>query len=128
MYSHATTPLDPRVLEAMMPYFTESFGNPASSDHSYGVKAAEAVEHAREQVADAVNCSANEIIFTGGATEADNLAIRGIAEAFQSKGRHIITCSIEHKAVLETSNNLKRRACPVTKGPATHKEVVKFKA
>jgi cysteine desulfurase len=117
MDNHATTPLDARVLDAMMPYFTENFGNPASSDHSYGAKAAEAVEYAREQVANLVNCSPNEIVFTSGATEADNLAIKGIAEAFRSKGRHIITCSTEHKAVLDTYEYLEKLGWSVTNLP-----------
>ncbi len=114
MDNHATTPLDPRVLEAMMPYLTAEFGNPSSTDHTYGSTAADAVELAREQVARTVNAAPQEIIFTSGATEADNLAIQGVARATTSKGRHIITCATEHKAVLDTCQFLQKEGWSVT--------------
>jgi len=117
MDNHATTPLDPRVLEAMMPYLKEEFGNPASTDHPYGARAAEAVEHAREQVANAINAKPQEIVFTGGATEADNLAIQGVVDATSTEPPHIITCTTEHKSVLETCRSLEKRGCPVTYTP-----------
>ena len=91
MDSHATTPVDKRVLEEMLPYFTEIYGNTASLDHSYGSSANKAVENARDQVAKVINCKAEEIIFTSGATESDNLALQGIAEKYKDKGNHIIT-------------------------------------
>jgi len=99
---NATTPCDPRVLEAMLPYFTQHFGNASSRSHAYGWVAEEAVDIAREQVAALVGAEKQEIVFTSGATEAVNLAIRGVYEMYGSKGRHIITCSVEHKAVLDT--------------------------
>lgn len=106
MDSHATTPVDPRVLEVMLPYFTRDFGNSASSDHVYGARAAEAVERAREQIAKTINSRPEEIIFTSGATEADNLAILGASPQDSDKGNHIITCVTEHKAVLDTCKHL----------------------
>src|SRR5919109_1199192 len=114
MDNHATTPVDPRVLEAMLPYFTGKFGNAASRNHSFGWAAEEAVETARQQVASLINATSKEIIFTSGATESDNLMIKGIAEMFREKGNHIITQSIEHKAVLDTCKNLEKHGFEVT--------------
>jgi cysteine desulfurase len=98
---HATTPLDQRVLAAMLPYFTEHFGNPSSISHAYGWEAEAAVKKARQTLADAINATPEEIVFTSGATEANNLAIKGVAEAYFSKGRHLITLQTEHNAVLD---------------------------
>lgn len=112
--NNATTPCDPRVLETMLPYFTRKFGNAASRSHSPGWQAAEAVDLAREQVADLLGASPKEIIFTSGATEAVNLAIKGVFEAYGSKGNHIITCVTEHKAVLDTCRHLEKLGAEVT--------------
>lgn len=112
--NHATTPLDPRVLEAMMPYFLESFGNAASRNHAFGWVAEEAVEKARKQVAELIGATAKEIVFTSGATESNNLAIKGVAEMYAQKGNHIITAATEHKAVLDTCKRLEKRGCRVT--------------
>src|SRR6201988_4871886 len=114
MDNHATTPLDPRVLQAMLPYFTEKFGNAASRNHSFGWSAEEAVENARQQVASLINATAKEIIFTSGATESDNLMIKGVAEMYRETGNHIITQAIEHKAVLDTCKNLEKHGFEVT--------------
>lgn len=111
---HATTPVDPRVLEAMLPYFSEIFGNAASLDHEYGAVAQRAVEKAREQVASLINAQPEEIIFTSGATEADNLAIIGVMDRYADRGDHLITTSIEHKAILDTCGYLQRRGCEIT--------------
>lgn len=112
--SHATTPLDRRVLEAMLPYFTEHFGNAASGNHAYGWAAEAAVTQARERLAQAINASPEEIIFTSGATEANNLAIKGVAEAYQTKGRHIVTVVTEHKAILDPCRYLEGLGFEVT--------------
>jgi len=111
---NATTPLDKRVLEAIMPYLTEHFGNTASRSHAYGWKAAEAVDTARQQLADFLGCTKKEIIFTSGATEAVNLAIKGVFETFSQKGNHIITVKTEHKAVLDTCQHLEKLGADVT--------------
>jgi cysteine desulfurase len=110
----ATTPVDERVLEAMLPYFRESFGNPASSGHLYGWEAAAAVKLAREAIANSINASPEEIIFTSGATEANNLAIKGVAEAYHQKGRHIITAQTEHSAILDPCAYLQSLGFEVT--------------
>ena len=111
---NATTPCDPRVVEAMVPYFTNAFGNAASRNHPFGWQAEEAVDYAREQVAKLIGADPKEIIFTSGATEGDNLAIKGVYEMYASKGNHIITCNIEHKAVLDTSRNLEKEGAEIT--------------
>lgn len=112
--SNATTRMDPRVLEAMLPYFTENFGNAASRNHAFGWQAEEAVDYAREQIAALIGCSDKEIIFTSGATESNNLAIKGVAEMYASKGNHIITVNTEHKAVLDTCKHLEKNGIEVT--------------
>lgn len=112
--NNATTPMDPRVLEAMLPYFTDKFGNAASRNHSFGWVAEEAVDYAREQVARLINADPKEIIFTSGATEGDNLAIKGVYEMYASKGDHVITCTTEHKAVLDTCKHIEKQGGQVT--------------
>lgn len=111
---HATTPVDPQVLEAMLPYFTEHFGNPSSVSHAYGWEAEAGVKQARETIAQAINASPEEIIFTSGATEANNLAIKGVAEAYFSQGQHIITVATEHRAVLDPCQYLESLGFEVT--------------
>jgi len=113
---HATTPVDEDVVEEMTPYFTEQFGNPASDDHLYGAQAKQGVETARERITEAINCRTEEVIFTSGATESDNLAIRGAAEYAKKhdKGNHLITTAIEHEAVLEACESLDKEGFEVT--------------
>ena len=114
MDCHSTTPVDPRVLEAMLPYFTKEFGNAASKSHAFGWRAEEAVEKARGQVARLIGASAKEIVWTSGATESDNLAVKGAARFYQSKGRHLVTTKVEHKAVLDSCHALEREGWQVT--------------
>ncbi|HMS64995.1 MAG TPA: aminotransferase class V-fold PLP-dependent enzyme, partial [Ignavibacteria bacterium] len=111
---NATTPADPRVLEAMLPYFCEVYGNASSSNHKFGWEAEEAVSKARRQVAELIGARANEIIFTAGSTESNNISLKGIAELYADKGNHIITCTSEHKAILETCEYLEQLGYKVT--------------
>lgn len=117
MDCHATTPVDPRVLEAMLPYFTETFGNAASRNHVFGWEAEAAVDEARHQVARACNAGDKEIVFTSGATEADGLAILGAARMYRQKGNHVVTCQTEHRAVLDTCEALEKEGFEVTHLP-----------
>ncbi|MEF8795163.1 MAG: cysteine desulfurase family protein [Salinivenus sp.] len=110
----ATTPVDERVMEAMQPYFTEAFGNAASNDHLFGVDANQAVDEARNTIADAIGAKSDEVIFTSGATESDNIAVFGVAERYEDEGRHVITCQTEHKAVLDPCEQLEERGWEVT--------------
>jgi cysteine desulfurase len=112
--NHATTPCDPRVVEAMIPYLTRAFGNAASRNHSFGWEAQEAVENARQEVADLIGADPKEIVFTSGATESDNLAIKGVARYNEKKGRHIITPLTEHKAILDSCHALEREGFEIT--------------
>src|SRR5688572_17304556 len=112
--NHSTTRVDPRVVEAMLPFFTEKFGNAGSINHTFGTEAKEAVDHARESIADAIGAEAREIVFTSGATESDNLAIRGLAERARRKGSHIVSVTTEHKAVLDPLKRIARRGFEVT--------------
>lgn len=111
---NATTPVDPRVAEAMIPYFCEIFGNASSSNHKFGWEAEEAVSKARRQVAELIGARASEIVFTSGSTESNNISIKGVAEVYSEKGNHIITCTTEHKAILETCEYLETRGYEVT--------------
>jgi cysteine desulfurase len=117
--NNATTPCDPRVVEAMMPYFTQYFGNAASRSHAYGWQAEEAVDQAREQVAGLIGAHPTEIVFTSGATEANNLALKGVAELYAGKGNHIITVTTEHKAVLDACKHLEKKGAAITWLPVT---------
>ncbi|MEO1466266.1 MAG: aminotransferase class V-fold PLP-dependent enzyme [Cyanobacteria bacterium J06629_2] len=112
--AHATTPMDKRVLDAMLPYFTESFGNPSTNTHVYGWEASAAVKQAREAIASLINATPEEIVFTSGATEANNLAIKGVAEAYFDRGKHIITLATEHRAVLDPCSYLETLGFEVT--------------
>jgi cysteine desulfurase len=107
--NHSTTPMDPRVLETMLPYFVEKFGNAASRNHAFGWEAEEAVENARKQIAKLIHADSKEIVFTSGATESDNLALKGVIEMYHEKGNHIITSSTEHRAVLDTAKALEAK-------------------
>src|SRR6476661_5069852 len=111
---HATTPVDPRVVQAMLPFFSDHFGNAASRNHPFGWEAEEAVENARKQVGDLIGANAKEIVFTSGATESDNLAIKGVAEMYREKGNHIITAVTEHKAIIDTCKRLEKEGYRVT--------------
>jgi cysteine desulfurase len=125
MDNHATTPLDPRVLEAMLPYFTQDFGNAASRTHAFGWRAEAAVEDARDMIARLINAeSGKEVVFTSGATESDNLAIKGVAEYYASKGKHVVTTVIEHKAVLDSCKRLEKEGYEVTYVPVSPTGVV----
>jgi cysteine desulfurase len=117
MDHHATTPLDPRVLEVMLPFFCENFGNASSRNHSLGWKADESVEYARGQVAQLIGSNEKEIIFTSGATESNNLALKGVAWTYREKGNHIITCVTEHKAILDVCRSLEREGFKITRLP-----------
>src|SRR6059036_32167 len=112
--NHTTTPMDPRVLQAMLPYFTEKFGNAASRNHAFGWESEKAVDNARKQVADVIGANPKEIVFTSGATESDNLAIKGVAEMYAEKGNHIIAPATEHKAILDTCKKLEKHGFRVT--------------
>src|SRR5579884_1913979 len=120
MDNNATTRCDPRVVAAMLPFFTEDYGNAASRNHAFGWRAEEAVESAREQVANLIGASSKEIIFTSGATESDNLAIKGVAAMYRKKGNHVITVATEHKAVIDPCKRLERDGYQVTFLPVDH--------
>lgn len=125
--NNATTPCDPRVVNAMLPYFTEKFGNAASRNHSFGWVAEEAVDYAREQVAKLIGADSKEIIFTSGATESDNLALKGVFEMYSSKGNHIITATTEHKAVLDTCKHIEKMGGQITYLPVNAKGLIDLK-
>ncbi len=125
---HATTPVDPRVLQAMLPYFSEQFGNAASRNHSFGWEAERAVDKARQQIAGLIGASPKEIVFTSGATESNNLAIKGVAEMYAEKGDHIITATTEHKAVLDTCKHLQKKGLRITILPVGRDGLVNLEA
>src|SRR3954464_5634676 len=120
----ATARMDPRVLEAMIPYFTEYFGNAASRNHAFGWEAEQAVEKARKQIAAVIGANAKEIVFTSGATESNNLALKGVAEMYAEKGNHIITAASEHKAILDTCKRLEKHGTRVTYLPVQQNGLV----
>src|SRR5687768_1057795 len=124
---NATTPCDPRVVEAMLPYFSQHYGNASSRTHLYGWQAAEAVDLAREQVAKLTGCEPKELVFTSGATEAVNLAIKGVFDAYAFKGNHIITCVTEHKAVLDTCAHVEKMGAEVTYLPVNDQGLIDIK-
>jgi len=128
MDNHATTPMDPRVLEAMLPYFRESFGNAASRSHEFGWTAEKGVDQGRAQVAALMNADPKEIIFTSGATESDNLALKGVAEMYREKGNHIITSVVEHKAILDSAKRLEKWGFQVTYLPVDDTGMVRPEA
>jgi cysteine desulfurase len=125
--NNATTPMDPRVLEAMLPYFTTKFGNAASRNHPFGWVAEEGVDYAREQVAKLIGASEKEIIFTSGATESDNLGIKGVFEMYKDKGNHVITCTTEHKAVLDTCKHIEKLGARITYLPVQSDGLINLK-
>lgn len=122
--NNATTPLDPRVLEAMMPYLTDVFGNAASRNHPFGWAAEEGVDYAREQISQLINCDPKEIIFTSGATESDNLGIKGVFEMYSQRGNHVITATTEHKAVLDTCKHIEKLGGKVTYLPVNEQGLI----
>ncbi len=124
MDNSATTACDPRVVEAMVPYLSELFGNSASRNHSFGWAAEEAIEMSRGQIASLIGASAKEIVFTSGATEGDNMALKGAVEFYGSKGKHIITSAVEHKAIIDTARWLERQGCEITWLPVNDKGIV----
>ena len=126
--NNATTAVDPRVLDAMLPYFSERFGNAASKNHAFGWEAEAAVDSAREQIARLVGASSpREIVFTSGATESDNLAIKGVAHAYRDKGNHIVTCVTEHKAVLDSCKALEKSGFEVSYLPVNGAGLIDIK-
>ena len=126
MDNHATTPMDPRVFEAMRPYFTEIFGNAASRNHSFGWQAEDATEKARKQIASLIGATAKEIVFTSGATESNNLAIKGVFQMYAEKGNHIITAATEHKATLDTCKHLEKEGARITYLPLQTNGLIDF--
>src|SRR5690349_18218989 len=123
---HATTPVDPRVLEAMLPYFSEKFGNAASRHHRFGWEAEKAVDEARGRIAGLIGAEPREIVFTSGATESNNLALKGVAEAYAQQGNHIVTAATEHKSVMDTCRALEKRGCQVTYLPVDREGLIEL--